>query len=119
MTTLTATDPQVTVEVQAALGQLLAGLVPDVILANARELADVRTAKKVLEAREEALRNVLLNYLNVVDKDSVSALGVSISRHTHDRKGVDRSRMERLYPKVLADVGTITPVTQVRVEVKG
>jgi hypothetical protein len=35
------------------------------------------------------------------------------------RKGIDRSKMEALYPKVLEAVTTTTPVVQVRVKIKG
>lgn len=115
---MTDTDAQVVAEMQIALGQLLSGVVPDAIIANARELADLREAKKEIERRENLVRTPILLYLDFIGKDSVTADGVSISRHTHERKGVDRPRMERLYPKVLADVATSTPVTQVRVEVK-
>lgn len=113
-TTMTDTD-----EVAAALQQILAGELPDSIAANATELDQIREAKKAMEKREKVLRDILLNYLDVVSKDSDSNGTVSISRTTHVRKNIDRDLMASLYPKVLAAVEKPTTVTQIRVEVKG
>jgi hypothetical protein len=88
-------------------------VIPHEIAANARELDDIRTAKKVLEEREGALRAALLDFLESIDGT------VTISRSDTVRKGIDRSKMEALYPKVLEAVTTTTPVVQVRVKIKG
>jgi hypothetical protein len=101
------------------LTPVLPGLIPDTIAANARELDDLRTAIKALKEREEALRAGLLSYLDSVGEDAVTDGPVAISRSTHDRQNIDRAKMEALYPKILADVTTTTPVTQVRVKIKG
>lgn len=93
--------------------------IPDVIAANARELDDLRTAKKVIEEREGVLRAALVEFLDSIGEDAVADGPVAISRSTHDRKGIDRDKMEALYPKVLAAVTTVTPVTQIRVKIKG
>lgn len=92
--------------------------IPDTILAQARELDDLRDAVKVLEDRAKTLRASLLDFLNAEGVDSITDGKVSVSRSTHERAGIDRARMEALYPKVLADVSTTTKVEQVRVKVK-
>ncbi len=94
-------------------------IIPDAIVANARELDDIRTAKKVLEEREGVLRAAVLDFLATESVDSATDGTVSIARSTHDRKGIDRDKMEALYPKVLEAVTTTTPVTQLRVKIKG
>lgn len=93
--------------------------IPNTIAANARELDDLRTAKKVIEEREGVLRAALLDHLDAAGEDAVTDGKVTISRSTHDRKGIDRAKMEALYPKVLIAVTTTTPVVQVRVKIKG
>lgn len=111
MTMLIGSQPTATV--------VKAPAIPDTIVANARELDDLRTAKKVIEEREGVLRAALLDHLASISQDSVTDGKVSISKATHDRKGIDRAKMEALYPKVLEAVTTTTPVTQVRVKIKG
>lgn len=121
MTTITTpdlTDAEIVAGVQTALEQLLAGIVPDPIVANARELADIRAAKAVLEKRESVLRDVLNAYMDATGKDAVEQGDVSISRSTATRTGVNTDRMAALYPTVLADVAIATPYTQLRVKVK-
>jgi hypothetical protein len=93
--------------------------IPDAVAAQARELDDLRTAIKVLKEREETLRASLLDFMSVEGVDSVTDGVVSINLSSHERAGVDRKRMEALYPKVLADCETKTTVVQVRVKVKG
>lgn len=110
MTMLDLTQTEVEVETPA---------IPDAIVANARELDDLRTALKALEEREKALRASILDYLVTEGVDSATDGTVSISRSAHDRKGIDRAKMEALYPKVLAAVQTVTRVEQVRVKIKG
>ena len=91
--------------------------VPDEILAQARELDDLRSALKTLDKRQKVLRASLLDFLSIEGVDSVTDGKVSIARSEHVRKGVDRKRMEALYPKVLADCATEISVEQVRVTV--
>ena len=93
-------------------------VIPDAILANARELDDIRSAMKEMEKREKALRAAVLDFLDTAGVDAATNGVVAIFKSTHDREGIDRARMKALYPKVLADVKTTTEVTQVRVEVK-
>lgn len=104
---------------QQSFDDVEAPAIPDAIAAQARELDDMRSALKALKEREEVLRASLLEFLDGLGEDSVAEGGISISRSAHDRKGIDRARMEALYPKVLADVSTTTKVVQVRVKVKG
>jgi len=92
--------------------------IPDAVAAQARELDDLRAAIKHLKDREGVLRASLLDHLAAEGVDSVTDGAVSISRSTSVRTGIDKKRMEALYPKVLADCATETPVTQVRVKVK-
>jgi hypothetical protein len=94
-------------------------VIPHEIAANARELDDIRTAKKVLEEREGALRAALLDFLESIVDNAATDGTVTISRSDTVRKGIDRSKMEALYPKVLEAVTTTTPVVQVRVKIKG
>lgn len=108
----TITDTVASTEVEAPA-------IPDEVLAQARELDDLRAAIKHLDERQKALRASLLDFLGNEGVDSVTDGTISIARSTHVRKGVDRSRMEALYPKVLADCETAIPVEQVRVKVKG
>lgn len=115
----TTTDAAITAGVQTALAQLLAGVVPDTILANIRELADVREVKKAMEDREAVLRQVILDYMDVVKTDSIAEGGVSAHRTTFNRPGIDRNLLETRYPRAFADTKTNTPVTQLRAEVKG
>lgn len=100
-------------------GSLLLLALPANIAANARELDDLRTAIKALKEREETLRAAVLDFLVTVEQDSATDGTVSVSRSSHERKGIDRAKMEALYPKVLAAVTTTTKVEQVRVKVKG
>lgn len=93
--------------------------IPDAIAAQARELDDLRSAIKVMKEREETIRASLLDFLKTEGVDSVAEGGVAISQNTYERANIDRKRMEALYPKVLADCETKTPVTQVRVKIKG
>lgn len=93
--------------------------IPLTIAANARELDDLRTAKKVIEEREGVLRAALLDHLDAIAQDAVSDGKVTISRSHTERKGIDRAKMEALFPKVLDAVTTTTPVVQVRVKIKG
>lgn len=103
----------------AGLPALEVQALPEAIAANARELDDLRSALKALKEREEVLRAAVLDFLVSIDQDAATDGVVSVSRSTHDRKGVDRARLEALYPRVLADVETSTPVTQIRVKIKG
>lgn len=91
----------------------------DAVFANARELDDLRTAKKVIEEREGVLRAAVLDFLEAEGSDTATDGTVSVSCSTHDRKGIDRAKMEALYPKVLDAVTITTSVTQVRVKIKG
>lgn len=118
-TTTTLTDAEITAGVQTALEQLFAGIVPDPIVANARELAEIRAAKSVLEKRESVLRDVLNAYLDATGKDAAEQNGVAIFRNKAERSGVNMDRMKALYPTVLDDVATTTPYSQLRVEIKG
>lgn len=93
--------------------------IPDAIAAQARELDDLRSAIKHLDERQKVLRASLLAYLDTEGVDSVTDGTVSVSRSNSIRTGVDKARMEALYPKVLADCETSTPVVQVRVKIKG
>lgn len=99
--------------------ETLTSAIPDAIIANARELDDMRSALKVLKEREEVLRASVLDFLVTVGEDAVTDGTVTLSRSTHDRKGIDRAKMEALYPKVLDAVTTTTSVTQIRVKIKG
>lgn len=94
-------------------------LIPHQVVANARELDDIRTAKKALEEREGVLRAAVLDFLHTIGEDSATDGTVSVARSVHVRKGIDRAKMEALYPKVLAAVTTTTPVEQLRVKIKG
>lgn len=114
MSTITATATQVD---QAVDTDVL--VIPDAILANARELDDVRTAIKVMKEREETLRASVLDFLETSGDDAAAQDGVAISLSRSVRTGVDTKRLEALYPRVYADTKTTTPVTQVRVKVKG
>lgn len=117
MTTHTMTITPEALETLAEKAE--APAIPDVIVANARELDDLRSAKKVIEEREAVLRAALLDHLATIGQDAVSDGKVAISRSTSERKGIDRAKMEALYPKVLEAVTTTTPVVQVRVKIKG
>lgn len=108
-----------TMLIETPTTEVEAPAIPDTIVANARELDDLRTAKKVIEEREGVLRAALIEYLDTIGEDAVADGPVAISRSTHDRKGIDRAKMEALYPKVLAAVETTTPVVQLRVKIKG
>lgn len=112
-----STIEQIEAEIEAI--DLDATVIPDTIVANARELDDLRTAKKVLEEREAVLRAAVLDFLEAAGVDSATDGTVSVARATHDRKGIDRAKMEALFPKVLEAVTTTTPVVQVRVKIKG
>jgi hypothetical protein len=94
-------------------------IIPDEVAAQARELDDLRAAIKVLDERQKVLRASLLDFLASEGIDSVTDGTVSVARSTHMRTGIDKARMEALYPKVLADCATETPVEQVRVKIKG
>lgn len=97
-----------------------AGVVlPDAISANARELADVRAALKVLNEREDVLKKAVRGFLEGADVDAATDGSVTVFRSAHDRSGVNTKRLEALYPAVLADVKTSTEVVQIRVEVRG
>lgn len=109
----------ITPEALEVLKELAAPALPDAIVANARELDDLRTAKKVIEEREGVLRAALLEFLAEKGEDAVTDGAVTISRSEYERKGIDRDKMEALYPKVLEAVTTTTPVVQVRVKIKG
>jgi hypothetical protein len=93
--------------------------VPAHIAAAAKELDGIREVSKTLKERERNLRTLLLDFLSTEGVDSVAGDGVSISKSSHMREGIDKDRMKTFYPRVLADVLTETPVTQVRVEVQG
>lgn len=93
-------------------------VLPAALAANGRELADVRAAMKVLEDREKNLKTVVRDFLEANDVDSATDGKVTVFRSEHERTGVDRKRLEALYPRVLADVATTTPVVQIRAEVK-
>lgn len=112
MTMLTDSTTEVEVEVAAPS-------IPDSIIANARELDDLRSAAKVIKEREAALRAGILDYLDSQATDAVTDGTVTISKSSHERKGIDRDKMEALYPKVLEAVTTTTDVVQVRVKIKG
>ncbi len=112
MTTITTPTPVI-------LNLTPAPPLPDEVVANARELNDLRDIEKAVEKRKEVLRAALLAHLDSVGQDAVTDGTVTVSRSHSTRKGVDRARLEALYPGVLADVSTSTPVTQVRVKVKG
>src|SRR3989304_1823447 len=111
--------PDTLAAIAADLAEAGISLLPDAIVANARELDDLRSAKKVLEEREAVLRAAVLDFLTTEGVDSAPDGTVSVSRATHDRKGIDRAKMEALYPKVLAAVETTIPVTQLRGKIKG
>lgn len=111
--------PDTLAAIAAELGLAESHAIPDTVAANARELDDLRTAKKVIEEREGVLRAALVEFLDTIGEDAIADGPVAISRSTHDRKGIDRAKMEALYPKVLAAVETTVPVTQVRVKIKG
>lgn len=111
--------PDTLAAIAADLAEMEAPALPDAIVANARELDDLRTAKKVLEEREGVLRAAVLDFLVTAGVDAATDGTVSVSRSTHDRNGIDRAKMEALYPKVLAAVTTTTEVTQIRVKIKG
>lgn len=113
------TDTAVATGVQAALAQMAAGVVPDAILANIRELSDVREVEKAMKERGDVLRRVILDYMDVVGTDAIAEGGVSAHRTTFNRPGVNRDLLETRYPRVFEDVKTNTPVTQLRAEVKG
>lgn len=115
--TTTDIDPALLEALQAFIAP--APAIPDTIAAQARELDDLRTAIKVMKEREETIRASLLDFLKTQGVDSVAEGGVAISQNTYERANIDRKRMEALYPKVLADCETKTPVTQVRVKIKG
>lgn len=121
MTTIEQTVDQATADLDAANAEVesLLNSLPANIVANARELDDLRTAIKVMKEREEALRAALLDYLESSDQDAVTDGTVSVSLSRSTRRGIDRAKMEALYPKVLEAVETTTPVTQVRVKIKG
>jgi hypothetical protein len=120
MTVIDQTHPVATAAVEAMTDVAVeAPALPDAIVANARELDDLRTAKKVLEEREGVLRAALLDHLDSIGQDAVTDGTVTVSRSNSERKGIDRAKMEALYPKVLAAVTTSTPVVQVRVKIKG
>jgi hypothetical protein len=111
MTTITATTPAPVVADEAVV-------IPDAIIANANELYDVRAALKVLNEREDALKRAVRGFLESAGLDAATNGIVSIFRSEYERKGVDRKKLEALYPSVLKDVGTTTDVVQIRVEVK-
>jgi hypothetical protein len=116
---MTVTDKPINIEMLRAFIAPEAPVIPDVIAAQARELDDIRSALKILEDRQSVIRASLLDHLATEGVDSVTDGTISISRATHQRTGIDKARMEALYPKVLADCATSTPVTQVRVKIKG
>lgn len=93
--------------------------IPDTILANARELNDLRDAAKAIDEREKVLRAAVLDFLTSIGEDAAASGNVAISLSKSVRTGVDTKRLEALYPKVHADVKTSTPVVQVRVKVRG
>lgn len=111
--------PDTLAAIAAELGLAQSPHLPPTIAANARELDDLRTAKKVIEEREGVLRAALLLHLDAIGQDADSDGQVSFSRSKSERKGIDRAKMEALYPKVLEAVTTTTPVVQVRVKIKG
>lgn len=101
------------------VAEVEAEALPAAIVANARELDDIRTAKKVLEEREAVLRAAVIDYLKSEGIDSATDGTVSVARSEHERKGIDRAKMEALYPKVLEAVSTSTKVEQLRVKIRG
>ena len=53
-----------TMLIETPTTEVEAPAIPDTIVANARELDDLRTAKKVIEEREGVLRAALIEYLD-------------------------------------------------------
>lgn len=92
---------------------------PAELVANARELDDLRGAMKALKEREDVLRASILDFLQTQDVDSATDGKVTVSRSSHERQGIDRTKLEALFPDVLAQVSTKTKVEQVRVKIKG
>lgn len=105
--------------VEAALAEVETTTLTDQVAASARELSDIRDAMKVMEKREKELREVMLEHLRSIGQDADTDGTVSISRHDSERTGINMDKMRALYPKVLADVESKTPVVQVRVKIRG
>ena len=119
MTMTDQTLAEAVAEEAAAAVAAEAVIIPDAILSNARELDDMRSALKTMEKREKVLREAVLGYLTSIGEDAAVTGNVAISLSHSTRTGVDTKRLKALFPKVHAAVKTSTPVTQVRVKIKG
>jgi hypothetical protein len=99
-------------------GKVLQSIDP-IVAANALELDRLRAAKKVIEDREKVLRASVLDFLVVNGVDAATNGFVAVSRSEHERKGIDSTKLEALFPQAFAACRTTTKVEQIRVKIKG
>lgn len=75
------------------------------------ELKHLRAEKRVIEKQEKRLREKLMQMLDGADV-AMSATGEKLMELKHqDRVGIDKSRLEALYPDVFEEVTKVTRVT--------
>lgn len=79
-------------------------------LALVRELRETRQWKRKLEARENELRKTLLEKVGDRDRGLTAAGATVLQVQRQHRTGVDRKRLEALYPEVYEDVCTESEV---------
>lgn len=86
---------------------------PPELVTAAQELAEVRSAKKTLETREAELRSQLISHLlaNATNQGFTAAGQVAVTLRTSTRTGINKAKLEALYPDIAEQCKTETSVT--------
>lgn len=86
----------------------------DSTLGLVNELRSIREDVKALKAREEKIRDLLLTELKGADGGVTASGEFIISIDRSPRSGINRDRLQALYPDVYRDCQTETQVQAVR-----
>ena len=86
----------------------------DIVMLSNR-LGHLRAARRELEAEEETIRHAIIDHLEAAGESQVfTASGqVAATLRISVRSGINRSKLEALYPEVFANVVTATRVKSI------
>jgi hypothetical protein len=86
----------------------------DIVMLSNR-LGHLRAAKRDIEAEEQSIRTAIIDHLEATGESQVfTASGqVAATLRISVRSGINRSKLEALYPEVFANVVTATRVKSI------
>jgi hypothetical protein len=91
-------------------------VVSDELVAAARRLAELRAAAAQIEREEKQIRGLIMEVLGEDDRGITSSGAPVVHVQIQNRRGVNRDKLEAMYPEIFVEVVEETVVRVLKID---